>query len=319
MAISGSFDATVTRDNLITDAMLHIGALAEGATAPANAITEGARVLNMIVKLRHADGMPAWAMRRGTILPVTDVSSINTDSHVVTVYDATTLSANAASAASSVVVTAIGNIANADQIGIELGNGNMQWTTVNGAPSGTTVTLTSTLTAAASSGARIYAYTASADRIQKPIRIVESNIYNVQDSNYHPIKVTSRSEYYNLGNKSTDGTPNQMYYDVSPSTITALDTNGTIYFNPRFTGGDNVIEFTYQRPFQDFDAATDNPDFPQAFQLPLMLELSALLGPKYGVSIQERQALFKEAQFYLEKALETVTEEGSFYIEPEIW
>ena len=140
MAQSGSYDATVTRDNLIADAHLYIGAIGEGESPSANQVTEAARLLNMIVKLRAADGMPAWALRRGYILPFTGASSINTDSHVVTAYDTTTLSANAAAAATALTVTSITGFSASDQLGIELDDGSVDWTTVSGAPSGTTIT-----------------------------------------------------------------------------------------------------------------------------------------------------------------------------------
>lgn len=316
MASSGSYDFTVTRDQIIDLAHQHIGALGEGESATSSQVTEAARLLNMIVKLRATNGMPAWAMKRGIILPVSGVSSIATDSHVVTAYDTTTLSAAAAASATTLTVTSISGFSASDQIGIELDNGNIDWTTINGAPSGTTITITTGLTTAAASGNRIYGYTASSQRVQKPIRIVEANTLNVADNIRNSIDILSRSEYYSLGSPTSEGIANGIFYDVVPSSDTALETNGTIYFWPRFQNGDSVIEFTYQRPFQDFDAASDNPDFPQAFHLPLMLELAALLGPKFGVPIEERATLHKEAATYREEALETVYEQGSFFIAP---
>ena len=94
MAAPASYNFTVTRDNLITDSLLHSGAIGEGETPSANAVTEAARILNMLVKLRASEGMPLWMVRRGIILPVTEVSSINTTSHIVTVYESTTIISN---------------------------------------------------------------------------------------------------------------------------------------------------------------------------------------------------------------------------------
>lgn len=317
MASSGSYDFTVTRDNLITLALQHIGVLGIGITPSANTVTEAALLLNLIVKLRAADGMPAWALRRGMILPFSGASSINTDSHVVTAYDTTTLSADSAASDTTLTVTSITGFSNGDQIGIELDSGNIDWTTINGAPSGTTITITTGVTTAASSGNRIYGYTASSQRVQKPLRIVEANIYKPADATSYPIEVVSREEFYTMGDRDTEGTPNKIYYTPEPSSLTALDTNGVIWVWPRFENGDSIIEFTYQRPFQDFDAAGDNPDFPQAFHLPLMLELAAMLGPKFGVPVEERERLFMEAKMYRDEALSTIYEEGSFYFQPD--
>ena len=317
MASSGSYDFLVTRDNLINLAHQHIGAIGEGETASTNQVTEAALLLNMIVKLRAAQGMPVWALKRGFILPFTGESSINTDSHVVTAYDTTTLSANSAASDTTLTVTSITGFSASDQIGVELDNGNVDWTTINGAPSGTTITITTGVTTAASSGNRVYGYTASSQRVQKPIRIVSANMLVVADSISWPIDVISRNEYYSLGGRTSEGTPNSLFYDVRPSSDTALNTNGIIFVWPRFPNGDNIIEFDYQRPFMDFDASTDNPDFPQAFYLPLMLELAALLGPKSGVQPDERRALHQEAKMYLDQALDTVYEECSLYLGPD--
>ena len=316
MASSGSYDFTVSRNEIINSALQHVGIIGEGETGTTSQISEAALLLNMIVKLREADGMPLWALKRGYILPFTGVSSINTDSHVVTDYETTTLTA--ASAASATTLTAvITGFSDSDQIGIELDDGTVDWTTVNGAPSGTTITITTGLTSAASSGNRIYGYTASSDRVQKPLRILQADLLDVTGGTSHEIiSDLSFTDYYRFGGRDTTGIPNQLYYDLSPSSDTALETNGRIFVAPQFSNGDYVIEFTYHRPFMDFDASTDNPDFPQAFYLPLMLELAALLGIKGGVTIEERRELKSEAKMYREEALATVQPEGSIFLMP---
>ena len=77
-----------------------------------------------------------------------------------------------------------------------------------------------------------------------------------------------------------------------------------------------IIEFSYQAPFQDFDASTDTPDFPQEYYLPLMMELAFFLGPKFGVPTDERKLLLHEAQMYFQMALESSYPEGSIFVQP---
>lgn len=317
MASSGSYDFSVNRNDIIDVALKQSGTIGEGETGTAAQISEAATILNMIVKLREADGMPLWALKRGYILPFTGTSSINTDSHVVTNYDTTTLSAASAANDTTLTVTSITGFSNGDQIGIELDNGNVEWTTVNGAPSGTTITITTGVTSAAGSGNRIYGYTASSERIQKPVRILQANMLDVTGDTTWEIDIISQNDYYRNGNNASEGIPNQLYYSRAPSSDTALETNGTFYISPRFGSGDYIIEFTYHRPFMDFDASTDNPDFPQAFYLPLTLELTAFLGIKAGVTIEERREMKKEAKDYLEQALLTVQPEGSLLLQPD--
>jgi hypothetical protein len=322
MASTNSFDFVVTRDQIITDAHLHIGAIGEGETPSANQVTEAARMLNMIVKLRAADGMPLWALKRASILPNSSVSSMTNISHVVSFYDSTTISADEAAAQTSISITAAGTIADSDVIGIELDDGTMHWTTVSSGGGTTTVVIASGLPSAAASGNRVYAYTASADRIRRPLRVIEANVKEVSSSSQWSIEVITRNEYYSHGNLTSEGVPNVLYYEPGLGSAVADPTSattwyGTFYFYPRFSSGDHVIEFTYQRPFADFDAASDHPDFPQEFYLPLTLELAALLGPKFGVPIQERARLFTEAAAYREEALATVAPEGSLRIVPD--
>lgn len=315
MATSGSYDFSITRDQLIDLAHQHVGLIGEGESASSSQVTEASRLLNMIVKLRAADGMPLWALKRGYVLPFTGASSVATDSHVVTEYVSTTISANEAAAQTILSVTSSTGMAASDQVGIELDDGSMHWTTISTVDSSTQITVASGLASAAASGNRVYAYTASSERVQKPIRIVEANILEVSSSNSWEIYIEDRADYYALGNRTNEGTPNTIYYSIESTSGTNLD-NGQIFVYPRFANGDYVIEFTYHRPFQDFDAATDNPDFPQAFYLPLMLELAALLGPKANLPIEERRSLFQEAEVYRIQALQTVAPEGAFQIVP---
>ena len=311
MSTSGSIDFSVSRDTLIKAAMQHIGYIGEGDTPSSTQYTEGAFLLNLITKARMPDGMPLWALKTGYVLPTTGVSSVSlgASDNAVSSYTDTTTSAAASSGASTISVTSATGFSNGYAIGIELEDGTMQWTTINGAPSGTTITLTATLTDDVASGAQVYAYS-TANRIVRPLRVVDAYIYNVVDDTRHPITVVSYDDYNRLGNPAATGVPNQVYYDPQVGT-------GVLYINPRFLSGDNIIQIRYHRPYEDFDASADEPDFPQEWYLPLMLELAALLGPKAGVTKEERAALFNEAKFYRDQALLNGTEEGSFYIQPD--
>ena len=305
MTTSNSVDFSVTRDNLITLAYQHVGVVGDGETASADQITEGALLLNMLVKARQADGMPLWALKRGFILPLTGVSSMTMgSSHAVTTYVTTTLTADSAATDTTLTVTSITGISTAHVIGIELDDGTVDWTTVNGAPSGTTVTITTGVTTAASSGNRIYTY-ATTNRVTRPLKILHANILTPADDLGQPIRVITRDEYFSLNNRTLATGPNTLFYDPQLT--------GVVYFWPRFTTGTEIIEFTYHRPFEDFDATGDTPDFPQHWYMALMTELAWALGAKGGVPPEERGALFKEAQFYIEQARTADPEEGSIY------
>lgn len=321
MPAPNSYNFVVTRDNVITDALRQLNAIGEGETPSANAVTEAARILNGLLKLR-ANELPVWSIRRGYLLPTTETSSVNTNSHVVSVYETTTIGADEASSQTVITVADSTNMAADDNIGIEMDDGTMHWTTIVSVDDGTTITITDALDDEASSGNYVYWYTASADRIQRPLRILDATIINIASNSSWPITVENRTGYYMLGNRTTYGTPDRIFYDpvlgskvADPATATTW--YGTIYVYPRFYGGDHVVEFNYQEPMQDVDSASDNLYVPQEFYLPIVLELAALLGPRYTISKEERASLFAEAKMYREEALMTIREEGSIYLQPE--
>ena len=312
MATSGSVDFSVSRDDLIKYALHTNGVLGEGETPSSTQLTEGAWFLNALVKARMVDGMPLWALKQGYVLPTTGTStySLGSSVHAVTTYVDTTTTAALAIAATALVVTSITGISASDVIGVEQGDGTMHWTTANGAPSGSTITLTTGPTVAVVSGAQVYAYTTT-NRIVRPLRIVSAYLYSSPDDNRTPLTIVSKEQYFSLGGPTEASVPNQIYYDPQLS-------SGILYVYPRFLTGDNLIEITFHRPFEDFDAASDTPDFPQEWYLALMFELSSLLGKKYGVALDERKTLMAEATYWRELALSGGTEEGSLYMSPNV-
>lgn len=310
MATSSSYDFSIDRNGLILAAHQHIGAVGEGETCTSAQNTEAAILLNMLTKLRAKDGMPLWALKRGYTLPVTGASSVSTGGQMVTTYVQTTTSAASISGATTITLTATTGVANGYNIGVEQNDGTVLWTTVSGALAGSVATLATGLTAAVASGNVVYVYQ-TANRISRIIRVHDADVLDVVAGGTHNINQITRPEYFGLGDRTSASVPSQFYMDIQL-------TSQEMFVYPRFDGGDHLIEFTYQRPFEDFDASTDTPDFPQEFYLPLMMELAFLLGPKFGVPIEERKLLLAEAQMYFAAALESNYAEGSLNIQPDM-
>lgn len=308
MTTSNSVDYSVSRDVIIKAALQKIEAIGSGETPSATQVSEASIALNVLIKAWHGSGMPLWTTKRGYILPVSDVSSCAlgaSGGHATLSYTRTTTSAASSSGASTITVSSTSGISNGYYIGVELDDGTMQWTTVNGAPSGSTVTLTASLTDDVASGADVYVYST---KIRQPIRVTRAYIVNNGGSEYE-INVVGRTDYWALGNKSSEGTPNQVYYDNQ------LDL-GYLYFYPRFSNGDNVIAIDFHTQFEDFDAAGDTPDFPQAWYRPLVWGLAYELSPDYGVPLPERKMMFAEVygpNGVFEQALNSDTQYGSVY------
>ena len=311
MTTSGSVDFSVTRDNIIDDALAIVGGVGVGDTVSSNQYTHAARQLNMILKAWGAKGIALWARGTGYVLPFTGASSTTigpSGGHVTASYTQTTLSADAADGATSIVVTSATGITSAYNIGIEQDDDTMHWTTVNGAPSGTTVTLTAALTEDAASGSYVYVYQT---KLVRPLRVVQAYIHQQESSVDYPILVLPFDTFIGTGGGTTAGVPSQINYDPQLTT-------GTLRIAPRFSAGRHLIGLTYQRPFEDFDATGDTPDLPQEGYLALTLALSVLIAPAYGMPMQDRALLKADAKEAFELFLSNEPEEGSYWLQPDI-
>lgn len=309
MTTSGSVDFSVTRDNIIEDALRDVGAIGPDDSASANQITHAARLLNSITKAWQAYGLQLWARKVGWILPQTDVNEIDlgpTGDHASLTYTQTALSADAALGATTITVDSATGISNGYYIGVETDSG-MWWTTVNGAPSGTTVTLTTGLDVAASDDNYVYVYQT---KLQRPIRIVEAYLRDEVGNTEYEIDVVPKSTYEGMGAKATDATPNMIAYDPHL-------TDGRAYIYPRFTDGDKLIKIVFQRPFEDFDATGDTPDVPQEWYRTLRLALALDLAPTYGLPVADRRALREEKLLAFDEVSGNEPEEGSLLIRPD--
>ncbi len=311
MPSSGSVDFSVSRDNILYDALHIVGAVGPDDTPASAWITHAARQLNKIVKALGSRGPSLWARKTGYILPVSDTNTVllgPSGGHATLSYVNTMLSADAAATDLTITVDSITGMTSGDYIGIEQEDGTMQWTTINGAPSGSTVTITAALTAAATEGGQVYTYTT---KLQRPLRVMDAFLHNVVDDTDVYIDVVAKLDFDLLGAKTEEGVVDQLSYDPQL-------TNGVAYIAPRFEDGTRVITIIFQRPFEDFDASGDTPDFPQEWYDYLCLATATRLAPVYGLPSQDRMVLKQEAAEALLLVSGNEPEEGSLRIVPEI-
>ena len=129
-----------------------------------------------------------------------------------------------------------------------------------------------------------------------------------------PLNIYTDYDFKQLSNfQSTTGIPVQIYYQPKIQT-------GTLRLWPipdTVTQNQYTIELTYQRPFEEFDNATDTPDFPSYWTRAIIYGLALDLAPEYGLPLPDRndlRAYLKEAR---DLALSYGTEEGSFRFMPD--
>ena len=189
-----------------------------------------------------------------------------------------------------------------DPIGIELDDGTVQWSYIGAAVSTTAITLIDALTDDAAADNHVYTYTAET---QRPIEIVEARLVNA--SGYErPLRIAGRNEYMALSDKTTEASPNLIYYDKQ------LD-SGVIYVWPEPDDVQEYIKFTARLPIQDIDATTDNFEVGQEWFECLAWNLAWRIAPKYGKPIDP---IFRQtAQLMLEEAMVSDAENTSVFIQ----
>lgn len=137
----------------------------------------------------------------------------------------------------------------------------------------------------------------------RPLRIESMRFIN-SGGYERPMMQISRQEYDDLPEKDSTGEATLFHYD--PQTK-----SGKLYAWPVLgSTGSGVLAFTYQRPVEDFDAASNEPDFPQEWFETLKYGLAARLAPKFfpqDANMQQR--LVQVASMKLNECL-------SFDVEP---
>lgn len=149
--------------------------------------------------------------------------------------------------------------------------------------------------------------------IAKPLKVTQAYLRDTVSNVDIPMRVLTRDEYIRLGNKVTTGHPISYYYEP-------LSNYGILHIYPNpdtISINSKRFIFVYQRPFEDFDVGTDEPDFPQEWYEALKYGLATRLAGEYGMDINERRQLIQEAMSIKEGALSFGTEEGSFFFTPD--
>lgn len=132
----------------------------------------------------------------------------------------------------------------------------------------------------------------------KPMEIIDARRTGTNDI---PIRVYSRNEYIRVPNKSMQAAPAGVYYHPQRDA-------GVLYVWPTGTSTDNTLKITMQRPIQDFDLSTNNPDIPKEWWLLIVYMLATYIAPKYlggvvppDIKIQADQMLASLVGFDEEK------------------
>lgn len=331
MATSGTSTFTLNRSEMINAALRIAGVVdPEVGTASTNQLNFGGQALNTMLKSFEGFGLQLWERQYGVIFPqknqmvyvlgspgpAGDHACLSTP--MGTGFVSTTLSAAAASGASTITVTTISTTGTVGvpaismlttwYIGIKLDGGTRQWTTINGAPSGTTVTLTATLTGAAASGNSVIAY---ATKLTRPLRILDG-FTRQSGGNDIPHLLIARDTYNRFGVKTSSGMSIQSYYDPQRDA-------GYFYTYPTTSNVSDILYIEFQKAIEDITGATDNFDVPQEWMEPVKWQLAYRLGIEYGTP-SERLKEIKELAFAMLALMDGWDQEPtSLFLQPNNW
>jgi hypothetical protein len=300
MSTSGQATFSRNRDQLIAGALRKINAFESGETPDSAAVSEASDALNTMVKHWQGSGIQIWTTHEAVLFPVAGqtryVLGTGTTDRVLGPYIQTALSADASGGASTISVDSIVEIADTYTIGILLDDGTIQWTTVSGAPSGSTVTLGAVLTGAASTDNAVFV--AAASTLVRPLKILSARSYNLTSGIDTPVDEMDRIEYAEMPNKANRGAINSFYYDRRGG----ANSTGLLHLWQAPADASEAVKMTVARPIQDFTAAGSDADLPQEWIRAIEWGLADELADEYDVPEPKRTRIERKAAQYLNEA-----------------
>lgn len=304
MTTSGdsTFNPAVTF--IMRQALLQVSAISEDEQPTPGMYDDTIFQLNAFVMGLQMTGLHVWTEEEGILFTQTGRVHYSLPGFGVHVCDAASYIQNevaqaAAAGAYTLILDDATGVADGDNFGVQLSTGVAFWSTVNGTPSGNTVTIDDPLpTGGVAQGGWIWAYPPSA-AIGRALKIPNARRlqWSTQSSslNETPLQVWSRQEYMDQPNKGSPGTYTAFFY--APKMLV-----GDLYLWPAPVDCNAALRFTWYRPLQDFLTPDNTMDFPQEWVNPLMWGLAREIMPAYDVPPARAAMIEKMADRYLDAA-----------------
>jgi hypothetical protein len=302
MALSGSKDYAITRADIIAGALRKLGAYDQGEAISGDETSAADVSLNLMVKEWVARGIDIWLRDEITLFlqPDTQSYALGT-AHATGSYVETTLSAAEASGQTVISVTSSTGMTAADNVGIKMDDDTIHWSTIASVDSGVQITINDATDDDAASGNKVYTYTTKAGRPTKLVYAYRRDINGFDTE----VKVIGEKDYRSQSNKASSGPPVEAFYQATMST-------GTLYVWPVDGGAnwDKLILIGQYYP-DDFDTASNNPQFPIEWGNTLIWNLAAELASEYGIAEREQGRLWRIAEHKLSELLDYDVENAS--------
>jgi hypothetical protein len=324
VALSSSYNYfdSFTAANAIAAALRRLGVYDPSETINSTEEANALQVLNLILREWSARGVDVHLRQDGymfldskTRQTYSTASNYFATSHVTTQLDGSHVASD-----TTLTVDSITGISTTNIILIKLADGTMHATTVNGAPSGTTVTLTTGLTSEADDGAYVYAFT-TAQRYSNQIQnlMYASTVMSDSDTLNAPIGGTHSevtiirdAERAALSTPMQTGRPTLLHHRRKP-------TSSELMIWP--VGGDPSVDRLFLvmvLPIMDMDTTTDNFWIPPEAHNALIWQLAAELSSEYGIPENEQRRLWAASEAKFQAFLDGYRENASVIFELDI-
>ena len=314
MTTSGTYTFSVSRDDIILEAMLNIKRVDPDEGPTASETRDCARKLNMLVKQwmgksDFAPGLKVWTRKTFYLM-------LNGTSGTYAVGPSapgwcSTLSISSVMSPVSVndsYVTVGTDVSPAAgwSVGVQDDAQNIEWFTITSV-SGQVLNLSGLMVSTSAVTNKVYLYPTGA---QKPLNIETAWLRDDTNSDT-PLTVMNVQDWSNLPNKqdpTDEGDPTAIYYEEGIS-------SGTIYTD--VGSAQDVTKYIMikgMEPVQDFNNPLDTPYYPQEWYMALSWGLSKQIAPMFGATwSQIQETLYQES---LMIARNKGSENSSLYFQP---
>jgi hypothetical protein len=164
------------------------------------------------------------------------------------------------------------------------------------------------LASGAATSRLVYGFT---NVVQRPLEVVRAKRRNHASAEFidTPVEVVGIDEYDGLTTKTSE----------SPVTLVAADfqlDNIVLYLWPEPVNMKELIHLWVKWPIQDFDAASDDWDFPRGWGNAIKLNLAVQLAPEYGRKVSPELQANSQTAFAMAQGADR--ELGPLQITPNI-
>ena len=278
MVLSGDSTFSLTGAQIVEQAFKKLGVQPAEQPLQAFELSDGLLSLNLMLKSWQAQGNHLWTRREGVLFlspgtPTYTVGQTGSESCLFDDFIATTLTAEATAATTTLTVDSTVGMVALDRIGVQSSTTARQWTTIVSVDSAATLTITDPITVTSALGNSVFTYTA---KMTRPSRVSDMRrvTYNI-DSEISLTKV-SRQEYYDQPTKLGLGVVNMFYYDPSL-------TNGVVSLWQTGNTVNDYLRVSYSKYIDDIDSSNNDLEIPPEWQECIIYNLAARLSDDYDV------------------------------------